>query len=178
MPVYVNGAAVSSNVPTVNGTANNTFVDVIGSKDDTHDANSLYGRAHTVAEHFHKASQSYPDKTDGIAIASSDIAWGAGTGLPYIEIVPASTITSDFDIHEIILEAMETNAVYQCDLYYGDGNTFAGSSRFVRETNKTTVSGKRIQTPIIPANSKVTGKLFSSTASSDTAQVSLYYHTY
>ena len=52
MTVNVNRIPTASAVPPSDGIANNTFVDVVGNKNDTHGGNSAYSVAHSLEEHM------------------------------------------------------------------------------------------------------------------------------
>jgi len=145
-----------------------------------HDEDSVNGNIRAINEHIHTEQRTYPTLADGVGVDSGATNWAEGT---ITQVIPADTITSDFDIHFLNIEAVGDDGVYQVNVYYGDSNTFAGSIRFnVDGTGaiKPTV-GLKHQTPIIPANSKVSLGLAYSKATLNGAQtimVSLVYHKY
>lgn len=161
-------------VPSQDSASNSYIQDVVGNKTDTHAGDSLYAGVETLLDHVHKPSKVYPTLATGVTLNTNAAAWTLGT---VTEIIPASTITSDFDIHRVSIESLDDIATYEIVLYYGAGDTECGRVRFSKTSNQDTAGNQPIQTPIIPANSRVRGAVASSTGSS-VAVVSLYYHTY
>jgi hypothetical protein len=160
--------------PSLNDASNASFRDVIGSKLDDHDGDSLASILHILNEHVHTASKVYPTLADGVAVASHADAWTLGS---FVEIVPADTITSIFDIHHVSVEALDDNTVYELVLYYGETDIEAGRVRFTKNANLDAIIDKPVHTPLIPANSKIRAKL-ASAAGNSSATISIFYHTY
>jgi hypothetical protein len=163
-------------VPDADSTANDTVRDVVGSKLDTVSSESLSGRAHSVEEHMHTASKCYPTLADGVTITAEAADWGVGGAL--VEIVPASTITSIFDIHYVNIEDISAARTYELILYYGAGDTECARFRFTKSAGLDPVLDRGIQTDKIPANSRIRARLASAGAVADTADISLQYHEY
>ncbi len=133
-------------------------------------------RVKILLEHNHGSQYVYPTLADGVQLTTAAGDWAQGTTT---EIIPASTITSDFDIHEVLIEVVNTkDKTYQLTLYYGAGDTFAGSVRFSSDTNKGGVPNGSMMTPMIPANSRVRASLAIQDGDSKTATISVRYHLY
>lgn len=163
-----------SYVPTVDSAGNIESKDVIGSKNDTHNATSLVGIGRRLDEHIHSVSKVYPTLADGVTVTTDASAWTLGT---LTEIVPASTITDDFDIHAIDVENISANGVYEIVLYYGAGDTEAGRVRIVQGSVTSATLNTPVQTPLIPANSRVRAAV-ASAAGGQNLTISLRYHPY
>lgn len=161
-------------VPTQNSSDNNYIQDVVGNKTDGHSGNSLIAIAHTLEEHVHKEARCYPNLANGITMTAGAGAWNLGT---ITEIIPASTITDDYDIHYISVEDISANDVYQIILYYGSGDVFAGETRFTRSSVQSNTFHIPIITPVMPANDRVRAQLASASGNNN-AVISLFYHTY
>jgi hypothetical protein len=161
-------------VPPVDSAANIETRDVIGNKSDTHSGDSLVALAHTNEEHNHAVSKVYPTLAAGVTVTAAAGAWTLGT---LVEIIPASTVTEDFDIHSVDVEDISANGIYELVLYYGAGDTEAGRIRIVQGSVTSAVLNTPIQTPIIPANSRVRAAV-ASAAGSQSVTISLRYHTY
>lgn len=163
-------------VPDIDSVNNYDWGDVIGNKNDTHDGTSISAFAHTVDEHFHHSQLVYPTLADGVALATAAGDWALGT---ITEVVPANAITSDFDIHEIIAEDVNTqDKTYEIVIYSGAGDVEVGRSRFAASANKGGVPNVTMQTPIIAANSRIRMRLAIQDGGSKTAVVSIRYHIY
>ena len=163
-------------VPVVDSALNVNIRQAIGNKSDTHDGTSLCTMAHTWDEHTHQEQKVYPTLADGIILTTSASNWVLGT---LVEIVPASAITLNFDIHEIVIEDVNTaDKTYEIVLYAGAGDTEIGRERFAVSATKGGVPNANMQTPIIVANSRIRAALAIESGSSKTAKVSLRYHTY
>jgi len=158
--------------PPVDSTRNSDFRDVIGNKNDTHDGTSLMAEVHTIEENIHTASLVYPTLAAGEAVATAAGAWTLGN---FVEIVPASTIGSDFDIHHVSVEALDDNTVYELVLYAVEVEI--GRVRFTKNANLDAVVNVPMQTAIIAADSQIQAKCASASGSS-VATISIFYHVY
>jgi hypothetical protein len=171
-------------VPTANTASNGTTRDVVGNKNDTSAGTSLVAKLLQVLEdteilldHIHKEQKVYPTLADGVTVTGGEAAWTLGD---YAVVVPASTITSAFDIHWVNIEATSVADEYELVLYSGsDGNEVEiGRCRFTRTSNLDAVNGVPMQTPVTVANAQIKAKLASDTGGSDTATISVCYHVY
>jgi len=155
---------------------NDDWGDVIGNKNDTHSGTSLSAFIHILNEHVHASQGVYPTLADGISLATEADDWALGT---ITQIVPANAIDSDYDIHEIIVEDVNTqDKTYELVLYSGADDTEVGRTRFTAGAIKGGVPNVAMQTPIIVANSRIRGQLAIQDGGSKTAIVSIRYHTY
>lgn len=131
-------------------------------------------RVEQISDHVHSAGKVYPTLAAGEAVLTNVAAWTLGV---FKQIIPASTIGSPFDIHHILVEVLDDIGVYELVLYYGAGEIECGRVRFVKDAVFSGVLSVPIQTPIIPADSKIQAKCASSVGDSS-ATISLHYHTY
>lgn len=131
--------------------------------------------AHLLHDHIHSAAKCYPTLAADVTVTGAAGAWTLGS---LVEVVPASTITSDFDIHWISISNTSAADTYELQLYYGAGDTEATCVRFTRGAGATTNSQVPIITPLIPKNSRVRAAVASSGGGSDTVDISIMYHTY
>ena len=161
-------------VPAKDVATNLLIRDVVGNKTDGHNGTSLYSLGETLNEHAHAPSKIMPDLADGIVVVDGAGAWTLGA---LTELAPASSITSDFDIHYILFTSLSAVDEYQLNLYYGASDTFAGSVCAVRTANQDTNSNIAAQTIVVPANSRIRCRLASSTGGRN-ASVKLFYHEY
>ncbi len=148
----------------------------IGENDDNHDGASLFGRLRELIEHEHTQQKVYPTLADDVTLTTGAGDWALGT---IAEIIPANTITAEFDIHEVLIEDVNTqDKTYELVLYYGSGDTECARVRFAATSNKGGVPAQFTMTPLIPANSKIRGQLAIEGGGSKIAKVSLRYHEY
>lgn len=163
-------------VPSTDSAANAQIRDVMGSKADTHDGDSVYAFVETLLDHFHQAQLVYPTLADGVALATGAGDWELGT---ITQVVPASTIGMDFDIHEIVVEAANTaDKTYELHLFSGAGDTEIARVRFAAGTVRGGVPNVVTQMPIIAADSRIRGRLAIEGGGSKTATISCRYHLY
>jgi hypothetical protein len=160
-------------VPTADSAENLSMRHVIGNKNDTHDGDSIMAETHTMLEHVHTASQVYPTLAGGVAVATAAGVWGLSAG--FTEIVPINTITTDFDIHWICIEALDDNAVYEIVLYAA--TTEIGRVRVVKNAVMEGTQNIKFQCDIQPANTQIQAKAASSVGNS-VATFSIHYHIY
>lgn len=158
-------------------TSNNASInDVVGNKLDDESGDSLYALAYINERHEHSPSLVYPTLADGITVTAEGADWGTGGAL--VQIVPASTITSPFDIHYVNIEAVSAARTYELFLYYGAGDTFAGHIRFTKSAGLDPVLDRPFQTVLIPANSRIRARLCSGGVVADTIDMTIQYHVY
>lgn len=164
-------------VPAQDSAANTYQHEAIGNKTDTHNATSLHGRIKTLLEHIHGVQEVYPSLADGIVVTSDSTAWTYGG---FVELLPPSTITSDFDIHNIGIEDISDNDVYQLSLYSGavSSEVLVGNIRFAKNSNFDAIVPQVFQTPLIAANSRISAKIACAIGANHAATVSIVYHTY
>ncbi len=148
----------------------------IGENSDNHNVASLFGRNRELIEHVHTAQKVYPNLADGVTLTSGAGDWGLGT---ITEIIPANTITAEFDIHEVLVEDVNTqDKTYELILYYGASDIECVEVRFAASANKGGVPAQFAMTPLIPANSRIRAQLAIEDGASKTVKVSLRYHEY
>lgn len=128
-----------------------------------------------LEEHFHKEAKVYPTLAAGVTLTAAASSWVLGTT---VEVIPASTITDDFDIHYVQIEDISANGTYEIVLYSGAGDTEVGRVRIVRSAVQSEVLAIPIMTPIIAKNSRIRAAVASSGGASETVDISLFYHTY
>ena len=140
------------------------------------DIASVQSSLQVIDDHIHMSSKVYPTLADGVTVTADVTAWTLGS---FAVVVPASTITSDFDIHHISVEALSANDIYELVLYSGAdlSETEIGRVRFTKNANQDGTMDVPFQTPIVSANSQIKAKL-ATKAGSSTADISIYYHTY
>lgn len=148
----------------------------IGDNDDDHNGETLFGRLQQMIDHVHSAQYVYPTLADGVVLTTASGDWALGT---IVEIVPINTITSEFDIHELLVEDVNTqDKTYELVLYYGADDVECSRYRFAATSNKGGVPAQFGMTIIIPANSRIRGRLAVEDGSGKTAKISIRYHEY
>jgi len=115
------------NVPAADSADNVDWGDVIGSKLDTHDGDSLYSRVDAVVDSIASERQVYPTLAVGATVVSAAADWTYGA---YATVVPATTITNYFHILGISIESCDQNAVFQLELYKGGADDIVAAVRF------------------------------------------------
>jgi hypothetical protein len=165
-------------VPGADSADNSYMRDVIGNKTDTVSGNSIWAHAHTLNDHFHQPSQVWPTGAAGTNVPSDSTAWTA-TNVGTNVMIPCNTITSNFDIHYLCIEAISANGVYEITLWNITGAlTKIGMVRIVKNATQDGTMNIPIQTPIQAANSCIGISQVNSAGAGATVTVSVFYHTY
>jgi len=164
-------------VPAQNSADNDYIQKVIGNKTDNRNGDSLYALAHVMEEHDHAAANVYPSLASAVEVTSASAVWTLGA---FAEIVPASAITSAFDIHFINVDSVSAVDSYELWLYSGavSSEVLIGKARFSKTANISPVSNSPFQTIIQPANTRISAKLAVESANARIAAVSISYHFY
>ena len=143
----------------------------VGKRTDGHASDSLYGVTKSLSEHAHSASKVYPTLANGVVVTAG-AAWTLGA---FAEVVPVSTIASDFDIHTISVEALSDVEVYEIVLYAA--TTEIGRTRVTKAAQLEGTQHVAFQCAVQPANTQIQAKV-ATEGGSDTCTISLFYHTY
>ncbi len=162
--------------PARNTARNSDMRDVLGNKLDNQDGDSIVSHVHTNDEHIHSAQMIWPSLAAGVTVTSKNIAWNLGDA--FAQVVAASDITADFDIHWVYISSISAQGDYELWLYYGGSDTFAAMVPFSKAGAQDSQLSIPCQTIIIPANSRIYAKLASDNAVADTADVKVLYHPY
>jgi hypothetical protein len=130
-----------------------------------------------LSDHAHSAQKVYPTLVNGTTITGGAGAWALGS---FVQVVPVNTVTLPFDIHFVNVGDVSATDTYELVLYSGLGGSEVeiGRCRFSRTSAANTVSPTPMQTPIQPANTRISAKIASSSGGADTAVISLFYHHY
>jgi hypothetical protein len=165
------------NVPSADSAANLLIRDVIGNKTDDHLGDSVYSLLKTINEHMHSAVKCYPTLANGVSVITGLTPWALGN---YAVVVPANTITQDFDIHHINVSSFGATDTCELVLYSGaDGaEVEIGRVRFTRLSNIGAPPHIPFQTSVIAANSQIKAKVANQSGSGSTAVMSILYHNY
>lgn len=116
--------------------------------------------------------KSYPTGAGGVAVTANAAAWTLGAAAA---IVAASTITSDFQIVSVVLEAVTGGAIYQLTLY--DDGVACLDKRFtvLGAPGNQILYTLDVSTDKILANSAITAKLQTSSSNADDCTISIEY---
>jgi hypothetical protein len=138
---------------------------------------TVLGYLNSLYQHLHEQARVYPTLANGIVVTGGVGAWALGS---FVEIIPANTITSPFDIHYVNFEDASATDSYQLILYAGLGGAEVeiGSVRTKRESATSGTTSVPIQIPPQMANARISAKVASKSGGSDTVTVSVYYHLY
>jgi hypothetical protein len=130
-----------------------------------------------IEHHFHDAAKCYPTLAAGKVVTGGVASWALGS---FVEIVPVNTISSAFDIHFIVFEAVSATDTYELVLYSGLVGSEVEIAR-IRTTRESATSGTTdipCMCYVQPPNTRISAKVASSSGGSDTVTISIFYHTY
>ena len=164
-------------VPTADSTDNTVMADVLGNKTDTHSGNSVYALLNKSSEHIHSRQYVYPTLADAITITTSASNWTFGA---WTEVIPVSTITSDFDIHWVVISDISANDEFEIQIGSGAGGSEAvvASTNFVRDTVQAQQGAQPVVMAIVAANTRIAVRLACKSGTSKTCNVKVNYHIY
>lgn len=150
---------------------------IIGNTSDDESSNTLFGGHYILQKHIHGIQKTYPYLADAVTLTGGTNAWTLGNK---IEVIPADTITSPFDIHCVNTGSASVTDTYQIVLYSGSvGNeVIVGTTRVVKDSAMSSILTKAIISPIFPANTRISMALASKSGGNDTLTVSVEYHEY
>lgn len=120
------------------------------------------------------ASKVWPTMATGITATANAAAWTLGTA---VILIPADTITGEFDIQRLNIEAMSANGVYELVLYE-DSTEKARVRLNVMSIGVSSqeITAKMISCEPFDGTSDVKVAIASSTITADTIQMSAEYN--
>jgi hypothetical protein len=175
--VHAIGGTVTATIPVADAdsAANVNIADVIGNKLDTHQGNSIYSLLDEVYDNLNNERLCYPSLADGVTVVSGNTNWGYGA---YATVVPVDTITHDFHIIAVSLEACNRDAVFQLELYKGAADDVVQAVRFAIAGGFWGNSVYVLGSEEVAANSQVRARLASSNGGAQiaTIRISIVYY--
>lgn len=132
--------------------------------------------AHLTDEHLHSISKCSVNNASAPVFTASTASWVYG---PFVELIAANTVTKEFDLHYLNAGAVSDVGTYQFEINKGTAGSESVicTGRIVRLSNQTGAASVPIQTPILPANTRVSMRI-SSNITSSTLVASVQYHEY
>lgn len=166
-------------VPDKDSVDNSFIRDVVGNKTDGHTGTSIKAIVHTLEEHIHSSGRVYPKLANPVQLQKDAGVWAAIPATK-TEIVPAGTITEDFDIHWVKVSTISANGDYIICLYKGGIGVeeFIGDVPASRSAVQSQEGSIPAMTSIVPANARISAGLSSSNNAQDTLLVKVMYHEY
>ena len=141
--------------------------------------NTIMAHLNTAYYHVHGANFIYPDKAVPVLLTSDAAAWGIAA--TPTTIIPANTITKNFDLHWASVSEISATLYGIIDVYGDDGEGWFKIGPLcdvVRTTNFSRENPQPVQVPQQPANRAI-GVIFSdNTTSARTVRLKLYGHVY
>lgn len=148
----------------------------IGYSTDNELTPTISGEDVALMIHAHSAQKVYPSLANGITLTGAAGAWALGV---IAAIIPINTITDNFDIHSIEIEAYNANDTFEIVLYSDSGGTKEiGRVRVTRITNVGASPSVPFMCKIQLANTGIWGAVASKAGTSNTITISLRYHQY
>lgn len=170
----LNSQGISLKVPDPNNTRNLTINDLIGNRNDSNNAATLFARIFDSWEERHSPQLVYPPLADPVLVTTHLDAWTLGD---FAEIIPANIINVQFHIHHIHISSPSANGNYEIFLY--NGTIEIAQVSFSRTDKKDDVEGLNIFTPHCETNSQVQARIASENAAQqDTIRLKLWYHSH
>lgn len=129
------------------------------------------GDSQLIRKNLYTAELVYPTLATWKTVTATASAWTLGN---YAEIVPASTITSQFIINKINLGAVSAATYYELVLYAA--TTEIGRSHFYTSDASYGYAFQDFKTPLIVANTQIQAKLATASGDADTVVISISYN--
>jgi hypothetical protein len=149
---------------------NTTWGDVIGSKLDTYEGDSLYSQIMKVLPNVRSERLVYPTLAAGATVVSANTDWTYGN---YATVIPINTVVNPFHILALSIESCDRNAVFQLELYKGAADDIVTGVRFAVEGgffgNQVYVVGSEQ----VDANSQIRARIASSDGTALIATITL-----
>lgn len=133
-----------------------------------------------LEDHIHAGQKCYPDLADGTTLTGGAGAWQLGA---VVNLIPANTITREFDLHYCNVGSASAADTYQIKFYCSAlfatlGDSMIACMRTSKAAGANTSSPSPLMTPQCPANARISAQVASSSGGGDQLVISVQYHTY
>lgn len=176
------GVLDAIDTPSKNSTDNENIADSIGNREDwsfsdSQDNPSVLGHLKAGYYHVHSKARVYPELADAVTVTSAGTGWAYGTK---VELIPADTINTLFDIHWVVVSDISAVDQYELSLYSGASGEeeLIGTITFSRSSNFSQEGNLPIQVAPILSGTRITAALACKSTNARTCGVKIYYHTY
>lgn len=141
-------------------------------------SNGVMDHLNTMYYHVHGTSWIYPDLGNDITLTSGAGAWSETGNI--IEVIPASTLAADYDIHWIGIHNLSDVAEYQIQVFSGASGSEVklDNIKTIRNSNFTREGPQVVHVPQIAANTRISCRLCDSTSGTVTCTVHFRGHYY
>lgn len=130
---------------------------------------------HYIQEHLHSPQLVAPSGAAPITLTAGGGGWTLGNfGLDFIV---ANAVTSPFDLHWVVIAGADSNVWYEIIFYYGGSDIECCRAAFGRSAVFTASITVPLQTEILPANSRIRGKMMDGTGGA-VCTAKVFYHIY
>jgi hypothetical protein len=130
-----------------------------------------------IYDHLHSRMYVVPDLAAALVVTANAAAWNNTGAL--VEFIATNAVTSPFDIH-YALAILNNDAEYQFGVYTGLGGAEVLVTSF--SVTRISVQQRSIAIPvnmaIVPANTRITVRIATSSANANTCNLKLWYHKY
>jgi hypothetical protein len=137
--------------------------------------NEIVHLSRHIDEHFHSVQMVRPTGAAGITVTSAGGAWTLGNFSN--DIIVAGDVNLPVDVHWVVISNESANAEYELVFYYGATDIECARVAFSRSNPTLRSTELHVQTPILPAGSRVRAKLMDS-AGGSACGVKVLLHTY
>lgn len=141
-------------------------------------SDSLMAFLATGYYHIHGPSFVYPKYAAPILLTSAAPSWATTGAL--VEVIPANTITKDFDLHWASISEISAALFGIIDIYAGpiEAPVLIGAVDVSRTSNFSRENAAPVQILQQPANTRISCKFSDDTTSARTVRVKFYGHVY
>lgn len=137
--------------------------------------NEIVHLSRHIDEHFHSVQLVRPSGAAAIAVTSAGGVWALGNFSN--DIIAAGAVNALFDLHWVVISNESANAEYELVFYYGPTDIECARVAFSRSNPTLRSTELHLQTPILPAGSRIRAKLMDSVGGSSCG-VKVLLHTY
>lgn len=130
-----------------------------------------------LEEHGHRPQYVWPPTAGSVTLTATASAWTHGAK---VEVIAAAAVANDFDIHHVSISGISANGEYEVIIYSGPGASEVeiGRAVAVRNAIQSQEGNMPMMTAILPAGTRVSASVASSTGAADTVNVKLIGHLY
>ena len=130
-----------------------------------------------LEEHMHGPQYVWPATATSVTLTATASAWTHGT---IVEVIAAAAVADDFDIHHVSITGISANGEYEIIVYSGPGASEVeiGRAPATRTAVQSQEGNAPMMTIILPAGTRVSASVASSTGAADTVNVKLIGHLY
>lgn len=167
--------AMENILPSKDSAANVNVGDVIGNKTDELSGDSIKADTHVIREHLHSQGKVVPSGADPTTLTTAAAGWTEGAKVQFI-----ASAAEPMDFHWAQISDIDAVGYFELYIYSGGigAEVLESTVPFFRTNNFIAEGNMPVQMDPVPAGTRISASIASSTGNADSCKIKFPYHEY